>query len=117
MPSSLRIRCISSATSGSSRPVSLKTGNGWNCRMRSDAEENPIAGQHARHAVIETRLQRSRRHKAPGPHDQLGAGHLVVLQMQVDLAVDHLALALADRRHVGRDGAGYLTEVRALARQ
>src|SRR5215831_6713140 len=61
-----------------------------NCRMRSDAEENPIAGQHARPAVIETRLQRSRRHKAPGPHDQLGAGHLVVLQMQVDLAVDHL---------------------------
>src|SRR5262245_11578185 len=31
--------------------------------------------------------------------------------------VDHLALALADRRHVGRDGAGYHAEVRALARQ
>src|SRR5262249_41191164 len=27
------------------RPGSLKTGNGWNCRMRSDAEETPIAGQ------------------------------------------------------------------------
>src|SRR5262249_35282639 len=51
------------------------------------------------------------------PDDQLGAGHLVVLQMQIDLAVDHLALALADRRHVGRDGAGYHAEVRALARQ
>src|SRR5262249_26377313 len=103
------------------RPGSLKTGNGWNCRMRSDAEENPIAGQHARPAVIETRLQRSRRHKAPGPHDQLGAGHLVVLQMQVDPPVDHPALSLADRladrRTVGREGAGYHAEVRALARQ
>src|SRR5262245_29402917 len=77
------------------RPGSLKTGNGWNCRMRSDAEENPIAGQHARPAVIETHLQRFRRHEAPAPHDQFGPGHLVVLQMQVDLAVDHLALALA----------------------
>ena len=41
--------------------------------MRSDAEENTIAGQHARPSVVERHLQRFRRHKTARPHDQFGA--------------------------------------------
>jgi len=37
--------------------------------------------------------------------------------MKVDFALDHVALALANPRHVGRDLTGYHAEVRALARQ
>ena len=62
-------------------------------------------------------LQRSRRDKASISHDQLGPGHLVILQMRVDLALDHFALALDNGRHIGCDGAGHHAEVRAVTRQ
>jgi hypothetical protein len=73
-----------------------------NCRLRSDAEENTIAGQHARPSVVERHLQRFRRHKTARPHDQFGAGRLVVLQMQFYFAVNHVAFAFANGRHVGQ---------------
>jgi len=37
--------------------------------------------------------------------------------MRRDFAVDHVALALANGRHIGGDVAGYDAEARALARQ
>src|SRR5215469_879299 len=37
--------------------------------------------------------------------------------MKVDFALDHVALALANLRHVGRDVAGHRPELRAMARQ
>ena len=85
------------------RPGGLEARNIRNCRVRSDVEENLVTRQHARPAVIQPHLERFRRHKTPAPHDQFGAGRLVVLQMQIDFAVDHVALALANLRHVGRD--------------
>src|SRR6266446_6173639 len=62
-------------------------------------------------------LERFRRHKAPVTHDQLRAGRLVIVQMRSDLAADHVALALNNARHVGRDGTGHHTELRTVTRQ
>ena len=44
--------------------------------------------------------------EAPAPHDQFGAARLIVLQMRGDERGDHLALALANLRHVDLDRAG-----------
>ena len=88
------------------RPGTLETGNVRDCRVRSEVEENLVASQHARAAVIQVHLERFRRHKTPSPHDQFGAARFVVLQMQGNLAINHVALALANRRHVGRDRTG-----------
>src|SRR5271166_1116063 len=44
--------------------------------------------------------------KTPSPHDQFGAACLVVLQMQSNLAIDHVLLALPNLSHVGRDRTG-----------
>src|SRR5215469_1761729 len=85
------------------RPGGLEAGNARNCCVRTDVEENLVARQHACAAVIEAYLERLRRHKAPGPHDQLAAGCLVEMYMQRNLALDHIALTLADPCHVGRD--------------
>ena len=60
------------------RPGGLEAGNARDCRVRTEVEENLVARQHARAAVIEAHLKRFRRHKAPGPHDQFGAACLVV---------------------------------------
>ena len=64
-----------------------RPGTSRNCRVRSEVEENLVARQHARAAVIQVHLERLRRHEAPAPHDQFGAARLVVLQMQGDLAL------------------------------
>ena len=85
--------------------------------VRSDVEENLLARQHARPAVIEAHLERLRRHKTPCPHDQFGAARLVVLQVRGNLALDHVALALADRRHVDGDGTDHRAELRGVAHQ
>ena len=73
--------------------------------------------QHARAAIIQANLQRLWRHKAPIPNDQFGAGRSEVLQMQIDLATDHIALAAQNSRHVGRDGTGCHAELPAVLRE
>src|SRR6202167_3576567 len=55
------------------RSSGLEARNGRNRRVRSDVEEDFVARQRARPAVIQAHLERLRRHKAPAPHDQLGA--------------------------------------------
>jgi hypothetical protein len=98
------------------RPGRLETGNVRNCRTRSDVEEHPITGEDARAAVVEPHLQRLRRHEAPAPHDQFGPGRFIRLQMKVDFALDHVALSLANSRHVGRDRAGHHAKLGAPCR-
>jgi hypothetical protein len=88
------------------RPGGIETGNGWYRRMRANIKENLVAREHSRPAIVEANLQRLRRHKASVPNDQLGAGRHEILQMQIDLAPDHIALAAQNRSHVGRDGTG-----------
>src|SRR5215831_20017978 len=100
------------------RPGGTEAGDTRNCCVRTDVEENLVAGQHACAAVIEAYLERLRRHKAPGPHDQLAAGCLVEMYMQRNLALDHIALALADLRHISRDRtADHRAELGGVTRQ
>src|SRR5882724_6785158 len=98
------------------RSGSLEARNLRNCRVRSDVKENLLARQHACPAIIEAYLERFRCHKTPSPQDQFGSACLVVLQMRGNLAVDHVALALANRRHVDGNGTGHRAELRAVAR-
>src|SRR5262249_32824382 len=99
------------------RPGSRETKHGGNCRTRSDVDENLRAGEYARPAIIESHLQRVRRHEAPVTNDQLGTGRLVIVQMRSDLAADHVALALNYGRHVGGHGTGHHAELRTVTRQ
>src|SRR5262249_48662440 len=99
------------------RPGGPAARDGGDCRTRSDVDETLRAGQYARAAIIEMYLERFRRHKAPVTHDQLGAGRLVIVQMRSDLAADHVALALNNARHVGRDRTGHHAELRTVTRQ
>ena len=57
------------------------------------------------------------RDETSAPHDQFGAARPVVLQMQFDLAVDHVALALAYRGHVGLNGTSHRAELTRVMRQ
>src|ERR1700756_4344816 len=96
----------------------LEAGNARDCRVRSDIEENLVTRQHARPAVIEAHLKRFRSDKAPSPHDQLATGCLVLVQMKANLALDHVAFALANLCHVSRDGTGdHCAELRGVLRQ
>src|SRR5262252_529433 len=100
------------------RQGGLEAGNTRNCCVRTDVEENLVARQHACAAVIEAYLERLWRHKTPGPHDQFAAGCLIEMQMQRNLALDHIPLALADLRHIGPDGTGdHRAELRCALRQ
>jgi hypothetical protein len=85
--------------------------------VRANVEENLVARQHARSAIVQADLQRLRRRKAPIPNDQFGTGRHKVLQMQIHLATDHIALTAEDPRHVGRDGNGFHAELRAVMRE
>ena len=51
-------------------------------------------------------LERLRRHEVSAAHDQFGAARLEGRKVEGDLSLDHVALALAHLRHVGRDRAG-----------
>src|SRR5881396_3052528 len=52
----------------------------------------------------------------PRPHDQLGTAVLVVPQVRGNLAVDHVALALANLHHVDRHATGLRAELRGVPR-
>src|ERR1700730_9967031 len=99
------------------RSGGLEARNARNYRVRSDVEENLVARQYACPAVIQAHLERFRCHKTPSPHNQFGPARLVVLQMEVNFAINHVALALANLCHVGRDGTGRCTELCGAMRQ
>ena len=86
------------------RSCGLEAGNARNRCVGPDVEEDFVARQRARPAVIQAHLERLRRHKAPASHDQLGAARLIVLQMRSDQRFDHFALALTHLCHVDLEG-------------
>jgi hypothetical protein len=85
--------------------------------VRSDIEENLVARQQACPAVIQAHLEPFRCYKTPSPHDQFGAGRLVLLQMESNLAVNHVALSLENLCHVSRDGTGRRAELPSVMRE
>ena len=85
--------------------------------MRSDIDENLIAREHARSAVIQANLERFRRREILDPHDQFRAARLVLLQSHGDHAFDHVALALADFGHVDCNGTHLRAEASGVMHQ
>ena len=55
------------------RPSRLEPRNIWDQRMRSEIEENLVARQRPRAAIIQPHLKGFRGHEAAGSHDQFGA--------------------------------------------
>jgi hypothetical protein len=98
------------------RPKTLMIG-GTRCRACSDIDENLIAHQHARPAVVQPHLERFRRHEIPCSHDQFRAARLVLLQSQGDHAFNHVALALTDFGHIDRDGTRHRAEACGVMHQ
>src|SRR5882762_2808681 len=99
------------------RSGGLEARNARNYRVRSDVEENLVARQYACPALIQAHLERFGCHETPSPHDQFGAGRLVLLQMEINFAINHVALALANLCHVGRDRTGHRAELPSAMRQ
>ncbi len=99
------------------RPGSLEAGNIRDCRVGSDIDEDLIAHQRAGATLIQQHLDGFRRHEPPFSHDQFGTARLVCLQVEGNLAVDHLALALAHPCHVGCHGTRHRAELRGVMRQ
>ena len=85
--------------------------------MRSDVQEHLVADERARSSVIQAHFDRLRRDEAPRPHDEFGAAFPVVLQVRVDEPLHHVALTLANLRHVDLDRAGHHAELGAGARE
>ena len=101
----------------SKRPGNLEAWNARNGRVRSDVEEDLVAREHTRTAVIQSNLERFRRHETPATHDQFGAARFVVLQMPRNLIFNHGPLAPANRRHIDSNGTSHGPELRAVPRQ
>ena len=99
------------------RAGGLKPRNVRNGRARADVEEDLIARQHARPAIIEAHLERFGSHETPGPHDELGAAVFVVAHVRRNLGVDHVTLALANRHHVDRHATRLGAKLRGVARR
>src|SRR5262249_46249568 len=91
--------------------------NARNCRMCPHVDEHLLARQHARAAAIEAHFERLRFHKTSIAQDQFGSACFVVLQMRGNLALNHVAFALANLGHINPDGSGHGAELRTIARQ
>jgi hypothetical protein len=88
------------------RPGCFEAGNIGDRRARPDIDEDLVADEHAGAAVVQAHFDGLRRHETPGAHDQFRAARLVVLYVLGNLGFNHVALALANHRHVDRGGPG-----------
>src|SRR5262249_17877103 len=95
----------------------LEPGYARNGRVRADVDEYAVADQRPPAAVVQLHLERLRAHEPTRAHDELGAARLEAVQLPGDLVVDHVALAVADRRHVDLDTTRPRAELGAVAHQ
>src|SRR5271165_857734 len=86
-------------------------------RACADVQKDPIARKNERGAIVRSHLDRLWRHEARFAHNQLGAAVFEFIEVHLDEAVDHLALARADGGHVDRNGTGHNPELRRVTRQ
>jgi hypothetical protein len=67
-----------------------------NSRMRSGIDDNLVAAQRARLAIVQLRFDGFRRNETPSARDQLGTARCIRLQVKRNFTFGHAALALAD---------------------
>ncbi len=83
----------------------VEPGNVGNGGVRAEIEDNLAAGELADAAVVERDLDRLRADEPSAAHDELRAALRVGLQVEADLAFDHILLAAQDLAHVRFDVA------------
>ena len=71
--------------------------------MRADVDHDLVAGKHARAAFVQRDIDCLRADETATAHDKFGTCLLVGIQMQLDLAIDHVLLTASHPRHVGPD--------------
>ena len=89
----------------------LEAGNVGNGGVRAEIEDNRAAGEPTDAAVVECDLHLLRADEPPASHDELRAALRVGLQVERDLAFDHILLAPANFAHVRLDVAHQRAEL------
>ena len=70
---------------------------------RAGIDDDILAAKRARPAVVQLGFDGLGADETPRAHDQFRAALLVIVEMNIDEVLDHLALAFAHRRHVDAD--------------
>src|SRR5262245_45548277 len=96
-------------------PGRLQTGNGRNCGVRADIDDDLAAGQHALATFVEGNFDFFRRNETSASHDELGTAGLIGVEVESDFAVDHVLFAAPNLRHSGRNCAGLCAELSGVA--
>jgi hypothetical protein len=96
------------------RTSCLETWDVRNSCMRTNIDDNLIAGKQAGASIVQRDLHGFRAHEAAAAHDEFDATLPVGLQMEGDLAIDHVLLAAADLAHIGSHGISECTELRSV---
>src|SRR5262245_35051935 len=97
------------------RPDRLQPGNARNCGMRADVDDDLATGQHALATVVHSNFDGFRRDEASTTHDELGTAGLIGVEVEGDVAVNHLLFAAPNFRHIDRDWTGTCTELSCVA--
>src|SRR5262245_55908804 len=99
----------------SKRSGRRQTGNARDCGMCADVDDYLAADQHALATVVQGNFDRSRRDETPASHDELGTAGLIGIEVEGDVAVDHVLFAPPNLRQVGRDWTGHCAELIGVA--
>src|SRR5262245_12643994 len=83
--------------------------------MRADIDDDLAADQHAFATVVQGNFDRFRRDETSASHDELGTAGLIGVEVEGDLAVDHVLLAAPNLRHIGRHRASLRAEMSGVA--
>src|ERR1700677_3574257 len=88
-----------------------------NSRTRAQIQKYPLAFDRSPSSIVEAHLKRFWASESSLAHHQLSAGLLVLLHVDRNQRVDHLALAPAHRLHINRDRPCVRAKFRAMANQ
>src|SRR5262249_39417483 len=81
----------------------------------TDIDDDFAGPQHAQAAVVYGHFDRSRTDESTATHDEFHTAGLIGVEMECNLAIDHVLLAAPNLRHVGRNGAGLCAELSGVA--
>ena len=92
----------------------LEAGDIRHGRARTDIHDNLVTGEQAGAASVQGDLDGLRAHEASAAHDEFDAALLVGIQVECDVAINHILLAATNLDHIGLDGVGQCTELRGV---
>src|SRR5262245_12307076 len=84
----------------------LEAGNTGAGRMRADIDDDFASLQHARAIVVQGHFDRFWCDETAGSHDELGTAGFIGVEVESDVAVNHVLFAPPNDRQVGRNWTG-----------